>query len=421
MKRLTYLTLALAAILINGCSNESLESAKLKVDESKKSLEFIILEDEALIEATDFLNGGNVETRSTLNAEVKTIWRHITLSNEVSSRSATENETVEVPVYVVSYADENGNPDGYVVTVGDKRVIDRVLVFSEEGAWNISEIPEFENVFWEGVDNSLTKTLSNSNVDPCDTYEYEEQGEIEKFAVDLFLTWGQSPAPYNDSIPICDAISNKKVGCLAVAMGQIMAHHEYPLTGSYVHQQYNRIVNTTYDWDAIKASSDATLLPLSSGRSGVANILAEAAYKLNTTYGCEISTALYANIIGAFNQMGYTTGDRIDFDLQTVLNDIDSDRPVYIHGNGIGASIGHAWVIEGYRQYTNNLIYGRDCPDGSGESIPPTIVEYDVVSNYLYFNLGWKGYKNAFYLADTFESWEFPAYVKIVHNIRPNR
>ena len=55
MKRLAYLTLALAAILINGCSNEGLESAKLKVDESKKSLEFIILEDEALEAATDFL------------------------------------------------------------------------------------------------------------------------------------------------------------------------------------------------------------------------------------------------------------------------------------------------------------------------------------------------------------------------------
>ena len=408
MKRLTYLTLALAAILINGCSNESLESAKLKVDESKKSLEFIILEDEALIEATDFLNGGNVETRSTLNAEVKTIWRHITLSNEVSSRSATENETVEVPVYVVSYADENGNPDGYVVTVGDKRVIDRVLVFSEEGAWNISEIPEFESFFWEGVDNSLAHTLTTSNVDPCDTYEYEEIGYVDKYAVDLFLTWRQAPSPYNDSLPACNATSNKVAGCIAVAMGQIMAHHKYPNSGSYIHQQNNRAVNITYDWNKMRAASNASSLPMAEGRSGVANILAEIGYRIGMNYGCTVSTSSSSKVQGVFNSMGYNSSELSDFDLQTIINNIDNELPVYIRGAKSGSSVGHAWTIEGYRQKVNNLIYGRDCPDGSGEDIPPTIIEYSILSHYLYFNLGWNDTTNGFYSGEIFSDWHYP-------------
>ena len=77
MKRLAYLTLALAAILINGCSNESLGTKNVEKDDFKKSLEFIILEDEAIEDATDFLNRGNVKTRRTSNAEVKTIGRQL--------------------------------------------------------------------------------------------------------------------------------------------------------------------------------------------------------------------------------------------------------------------------------------------------------------------------------------------------------
>jgi len=420
MKRLAYLTLALAAILINGCSNEGLESAKLKVDESKKSLEFIILEDEALEAATDFLNGGNVEARSASSAEVKTIWRHITLSDDVSSRSATENETVEVPVYVVSFSDENGNPDGYVVTVGDKRVINRVLVFSEEGTWGLSEIPEFENVFWEGVDKSLTRTLTTSSVDPCDTYEYEEIGYIDKYAVDLFLTWGQTPAPYNDSLPACNATSNKPAGCIAVAMGQIMAHHKYPNSGSYIHQQYNRAVSVSYDWNKIRAASDASLLPLAEGRSGVANILAEIGYRIGMNYGCTVSTSSSSKVKGVFNSMGYNSSELSDFNLQTIIDNIDDELPVYIRGAKSGSSVGHAWTIEGYRQKVNNLIYGRDCPDGSGESIPPTIIEYSVLSHYLYFNLGWNGMYNGFYSGEIFSDWHYPNGPEIIYDIYPN-
>ena len=139
-------------------------------------MEFIILEDEAVSAATDFLNKGkDVESRSAANAKVETIWRNIALDGN-QSRNATEGETVEVPVYVVSYTNENDEPNGYVVTVGDKRVIDRVLVFSDDGNWDLSGIPEFEEIFWDNVDNSLTQTLSESDIDMCDTYGYEELG-----------------------------------------------------------------------------------------------------------------------------------------------------------------------------------------------------------------------------------------------------
>jgi len=418
MKRLAYLTLALAAILINGCSNEGLESAKLKVDESKKSLEFIILEDEALEAATDFLNGGNVEARSASNAEVKTIWRHITLSDDVSSRSATENETVEVPVYVVSYSDENGNPDGYVVTVGDKRVINRVLVFSEDGNWDLSGVPGFESIFWDGVDNSLTQTLLTSNVDPCDTYEYEDVENIDFYAVNSLLEWGQSPAPYNDSLPACNATSNKLAGCVAVAMGQLMAHHEYPSSGSYTHKRYNRLVNATYDWTKMKATPKAENLTTTEGRSGVANLMAEIGEKVNMSYGCTSSSAEADTIEAAFNNLGYRCIMDTVYNWETIMDEIDADRPVLVGGEKEGGG-GHIWVVEGYRHAIKHLVYGRDCPDGSGESIPPTIIESSLPVYYLYFNVGWHGSNNGFYSTDITQLKNYKKDVKMYVGITP--
>lgn len=281
----------------------------MKVDESKKSLEFIILEDEALEMATAFLNRGGTETRSASNAEVKTIWRNITL-NASESRNATGNENVEVPVYVISYSDENAKSDGYVVTVGDKRIIKPILVYADKGNWDLSEIPAFEELFWNGVDNSLTQTLSENDADPCDTYEYEEKYTIERYAVDQFLSWGQSSAPYNDSVPYCVSEGkNMPAGCVAVAMGQIMARHEYPTSGSYIHPRYNRTVNSTYNWSQMKANNNAASLTTETGRSGVANILAEAGYKVDMNYQCDGSGAYSSLVPQALEKMGYNIQD----------------------------------------------------------------------------------------------------------------
>ena len=141
MKKTILTATMLLVVLITGCRNESVET--LEATDFQKSLEFIILEDEAVSAATDFLNKGkDVESRSAANAKVETIWRNIALDGN-QSRNATEGETVEVPVYVVSYTNENDEPNGYVVTVGDKRVIDRVLVFSDDGNLDLAFIPEF--------------------------------------------------------------------------------------------------------------------------------------------------------------------------------------------------------------------------------------------------------------------------------------
>jgi hypothetical protein len=48
--------------------------------------------------------------------------------------------------------------------------INRVLAFSDEGEWDISEVGDFEEVFWEQVDAYLTDVIEESEEDPCDNY-----------------------------------------------------------------------------------------------------------------------------------------------------------------------------------------------------------------------------------------------------------
>lgn len=77
-------------------------------------------------------------------------------------------------------------------------------------------------------------------------------------------------------------------------------------------------------------------------------------------------------------------------------------------------------LYQGYKKDICDVIYGRDCPTGSGETnIPPTVIDQEVI-NYLYFNMGWGGESNGFYLADTFASWDFNTGIGIIHNIQPS-
>lgn len=418
MKKIIYFALVFIAIITNACSNDNIEFDMANEQEFNKSLEFIILEDEAKEFATNFLNKKEISSRSTSNAKVETIWRSIELTQSYT-RSTSENTKIDIPIYVVTYTDEKNSPDGYVVTVGDKRVMNKTLAFSEKGNWDLSNIPAFENIFWAGVDKSLTQTLSESEVDPCDTYEYEENYTIQKFVADMLLEWDQSESPYNDSVPIyytSTSIINMAAGCVPVSMAQIMAYHEHPASGYYIHEEYNRAVYPTYNWARMKTNSDATLLD-NVGKSGVANLIAEIGHRANTYYATS-SPTVSTNIKRTFTEMGYTSTNVVDFNLQTVINDIIESRPVYIHGTG---SLGtHAWIIEGYKKDICDVIYGRDCPTGSGETnIPPTVIDQEVI-NYLYFNMGWGGQSNGFYLADTFASWDFNTRIGIIHNIQPS-
>ena len=69
MKKIIYFALVFIAIITNACSNDNIEFDMANEQEFNKSLEFIILEDEAKEFATNFLNKKEISSRSTSNAK----------------------------------------------------------------------------------------------------------------------------------------------------------------------------------------------------------------------------------------------------------------------------------------------------------------------------------------------------------------
>ncbi|MDR0573215.1 MAG: C10 family peptidase [Tannerella sp.] len=415
-------------LLFTGCNGDN---NQFEIDSREEtSAWYVISSVEAKVEALQFLNTNLVGTKSASGRETKdisdreievqSVWRSLTFSNAASGTISTRSAyTEEIPVYIFSLKESDSKNAGFIVSVGDKRVLNRVIAFSDKEEWDMSEIPEFEAIFWDNVDNYLINTLSESGVDMCDTYDYIVTEEEETYVSDFLLKWGQTVSPYNDSVPVCTSTGlNMPTGCVAVAMGQIMAYHGKPLSGSYIHPRYNRTVNAQYDWFKMRGQLSAEYLTSVEGRSGVANILAEAGYKVNMDYDCGGSGAYPPNAVSGFQQMSFSCSSLTTFNLNYILNDINSERPVYIRGdNGV---YGHAWIIEGYKKYIYNTYYGRDCPYGGGESIPPTLIgsssEY-----YLYFNLGWFGSSNGFYSSTVFSGWPFATNSpQIIYNIQYN-
>ena len=213
------------------------------------------------------------------------------------------------------------------------------------------------------------------------------------------ITWGQSPSPYNDSLPICASTSLKDpAGCVAIAIAQIMAYHQKPTSGSYIHPVNMKTRNTTYSWSGMKSVADAKNLTNNTYRSQVANLLAEIGDKCSMSYGCDGSGSNIYYAYDAYTLMGYNVNMLISpYDFSKVKSDLDSSRPVYMRGVRAGG-VGHAWVVEGYQtvDWAEKMV--RECP---GNPIEESYTGETGTNYYLYFNLGWNGSSNGYYLVST--------------------
>jgi hypothetical protein len=146
---------------------------------------------------------------------------------------------------------------------------------------------------------------------------------------------------------------------------------------------------------------------------------AEAGTKVYTSYWCSGSTASPSDVPQAFSQMGYTSSSTAAFNLSTIMNNIDNNRPVFIWGYRTGGA-GHSWVVEGYKIADGIELSGRDCPDGMEDTPPTPTGGTAPTAYYLYFNLGNSALSNGFYYAALMHTWAYPQDIGIIHNIHPN-
>jgi hypothetical protein len=165
-------------------------------------------------------------------------------------------------------------------------------------------------------------------------------------------------SPWNEDCPADPNGSggHTKVGCLAVAMGQIMYYWQHPSQGSGYHEYSSgygilsaNFGNTTYHFDSMY---DATSSPAAT------QLLYHCGVAVDMHYGPAISYAWsFAAIPAMADYFKYKDNNEMlhqsnytDFEWNIILrNELDQLRPVYFQGFNQNATMGHGFICDGYQ------------------------------------------------------------------------
>jgi len=258
------------------------------------------------------------------------------------------------------YVPENA-PDGMLYTIGQfgkqvtyVRETDYTATLEVENAWN--------NLRSNGTDD-LSFVENVRDITPL-----------------VQCMWNQDD-PYNAMCP-ADASGpggHVYAGCVATAMSMLIYHWRYPQQGTGSHSYYaagygTQTANfgaTTYDYDGMVNSSDNTYNEM------IALLQYHCGVSVEMMYGADGSGAYSQDVVPAIkNYFGYASNAQILYrgNLTTwkayLTQQMDFEQPVYYSGDD--GSSGHAFVVDGYQQQTDDTYY--------------------------HFNFGWSGSGNGYFL-----------------------
>ena len=240
----------------------------------------------------------------------------------------------------------------------------------------------------------------------------------------LTSTWGQR-APYNFMCPLKTPTpwggyqpdeQHCRVGCVAVAMGQIMRYHRWPERGegcnSVVYPVLSTNANTfsvdfaeaTYDWDNMidDYSGDYTeaegraVAELLYHCAVASNMLFEKTFSFSTNFTAGDALVKYFHYDGSRMQ----TKMRSDYSrsewLDMIREELSQGRPIFYEAISISLTEGvyaHSFVIDGYN--ADGLVH---------------------------VNWGWYGHKDGYYDIDLLDppGYQFNFYQDMIVGIQPS-
>ncbi len=203
----------------------------------------------------------------------------------------------------------------------------------------------------------------------CAIITEESHEESESIGPLLSTEWDQF-SPYNAMVP-----NNLPLGCVTVAVGQIMRYLEYP---TYFNWSNMPNSSSNYYLSYFLATLRADLNVSPSGGSSIYNAK-------STLEGYGYNCTIY-------NHNG-----------SPVTSSLQSSKPVYMRGHDSYHDTSHAWVCDGYRYaipsrtYTLYVLMYEDGyePSYFGEAASDTV--YDSYPFFFHMNWGWGGSKNGYF------------------------
>lgn len=306
---------------------------------------------------------------------------------------ATSRNGGETPEYYVF-----NNPDGGWAIISAEDRITPVLGYSDEGRFNIDDMPD--NVAWwmDGV-AQVIDIVRGSDMEAPEKVrkawnEIQDKNNVtlsDKNTIETAL-WDQVE-PYNDLCPIVAGEFKRSItGCVATAMAIVMRYNCWPAKGkgiiggyttrsteTYISSYY--IDDHTYVWNNMPLTEANTAKKkwTADQKRQVAQLMHDCGVSVEMDYSYYESAA-ETSVVPEILKNHFSYSDkavelyRSSYSLEEwfsiIKNEIDSKRVVLYTGSC--AAGGHAFVCDGY----------------------------DVKAQKLRINWGWGGYCNGFYSLD---------------------
>ena len=204
---------------------------------------------------------------------------------------------------------------------------------------------------------------------------------------------------YNKFCPLYHDGRKTIVGCVAVAMGQLMWYWQWPKIAIMEDDDENTLIRE-YNWDYMPAELRATT-PIEHVDM-VANLLHDAGVSVNMSYGpsaeggSSASPSLIPDALrGTFNYNSDGLIQRNNYAsswLSKLKENLDKGYPI-LYGGRDSADKGHRFIVDGYNS-----------------------------NDAFHINYGWGGYQNGYYILETIVNKPFEYYSSqsAVLNVYPN-
>ncbi|MDR0619051.1 MAG: C10 family peptidase [Bacteroidales bacterium] len=338
---------------------------------------------------------GNTKSRRRSSASVDNV---IVLGKDGLNNKNKKSHGNDTLLYIVEFEDDMG----CAVLSADYRIGIDVFAITDRGSLLDHQEPPismidtsifinedgYEDYYCYGasIGSSLLNNIQivaiqrRDLLDPVDHLNGAIGTTIKTIVRPLLKTLWQQYSPFNNKCPKFGAY-RAPAGCVAIALAQIMAYHEYP-TNPLANQP------SSWNWTGVKEIYKlGTLSPsLYSGseidRNSVATFVHDIGEDCNMTYSIGGSGATfyrakqclkhygYKNVHATYCETGFSTNEN-----NKIINSLNNGCPVYMRGRN--KSGGHAWVIDGY------------------------IHRITIDGKYLYHcNFGWSGEDNGYYVAE---------------------
>ena len=317
----------------------------------------------------------------------------------VPSTRSVENNGIDTLIYVFNFK----NNEGFSIIAANKNTPPLVAVV-ESGHYVPGEatgVAPFDLM----IRRTLDVIESHDSLPELPHHYYDYYELKDSCNARLITKWGQTGV-YGK---YC---SNGISGCVATALGQIMAYKQFPpsivatvamgndyAVGDTIALNWNNINEHIINHPGIVQSCDNV-------HNQIGALLREIGDLVNMTYGENGSSAYVSNATIALDSFGYTYSQYSDASVSEMKLSIKDGCPVLMRGQTDNLE-GHAWVADGYKDFE----YWRQVfiAGPFGFYRPGPTVMY-ASTKLIHINWGWDGVCNGYFAFNSYNTAEGELY-----------